>query len=475
MIRTRFAPSPTGFMHLGNLRTALYCYLFAKNGGGKFILRIEDTDREREVKGAVDIIYATLERCGMVLDESPKNPGKVAPYVQSERLDIYLKHAKELVKLKGAYYCFCDKERLESLKDENGIRKYDKHCLSLSEEEVNKRIKTESFVIRQNVPETGVSSYTDLVYGNVAVECKELEDNILIKSDGYPTYNFANVVDDYLMGITHVFRGCEYLSSTPKYNLIYRAFGWKEPNYIHLPLIMRDHSHKLSKRHGDANFEDFYEKGYLPEAIINYIALLGWSPKNNAEKMSLPELIASFSISGINKSQSIFDADKLKWLNSLYIKELSQENFLTLATPYFDKCGLKGRFNYALLASLLQTRVDFLGEIPEKVNFINDFEGYSLDLFNHEKMKTNASVAKALLPHACEALKNLNDFTHQSISEALTKKSEELNVKKGQILWCVRIAITGKESTPGGATEMAELFGKEECVRRIKYSINKIN
>ena len=343
MVRTRFAPSPTGFMHIGNLRTALYAYLYAKRNEGKFILRIEDTDQERLVDGAMEIIYSTLKSSGIIHDEGADIGGDYGPYIQSQRRDIYMEYALKLVELGGAYYCFCSKERLSSLSD-SSIKKYDKHCLNLSDEEIKSRTKNgEKYVIRQNIPTCGVSSYYDLVYGEISVNCEDMEDNILIKSDGFPTYNFANVVDDHLMQISHVIRGSEYLSSTPKYNLIYDSFGWERPIYMHLPPIMKDATRKLSKRYGDANYEDFIKKGYLKDAIINYIALLGWSPKNNTEKLSLDELINMFSVDGISKSSSIFDENKLKWLNKEYIKELSIEQFNSIAEPYYEKSKVKDK------------------------------------------------------------------------------------------------------------------------------------
>ena len=363
-VRTRFAPSPTGFMHIGNLRTALYAYLYAKHNGGDFILRIEDTDRERFVEGAIDVIYSTLKKSGIEHDEGPDKDGGVGPYVQSERKDLYKKYAEELVARGGAYYCFCDKERLAGLTDDKGVRKYDKHCLHLSKEEVAAKLAAGvPYVIRQNIPEEGMTEYEDMVYGTIRVPCADMEDEVLLKSDGMPTYNFANVVDDHLMKISHVIRGNEYLSSTPKYNLMYDAFGWERPRYMHLPPIMKDAQRKLSKRYGDANFEDFIAKGYLPEAIVNYIALLGWAPKSNQEKMTLNELIELFDESGVNKSPSVFDEVKMKWLNGLYIKEMPEEEFLREATPWFEKSAAKG-YDYALLAKLLQGRIEIFGEIP---------------------------------------------------------------------------------------------------------------
>ncbi|MDE5617898.1 MAG: glutamate--tRNA ligase, partial [Clostridia bacterium] len=366
-VRTRFAPSPTGFMHIGNLRTCLYAYLFAKKEGGKFILRIEDTDQGRLVEGAVDVIYRTLEKAGIYHDEGPDKDGGYGPYVQSERKGMYMKYAEKLVELGGAYYCFCTKERLDTLDNGSGIKKYDKHCLALSKEEVDAKLAAGvPFVIRQNIPKEGVSEYDDVVYGHIAVPNADMEDNILIKSDGMPTYNFANVVDDHLMAITHVIRGMEYLSSTPKYNLMYDAFGWERPKYIHLPPIMKDAQRKLSKRYGDANFEDFLAKGYLPEAIVNYIALLGWSPKGNEEKLSMDELRQQFGVDGLSKSPSIFDEAKMRWLNGEYIKAMTVKEFTDVAYPYYEDSDIKGKFDYDKLSKLLIPRTEILSEIPEK-------------------------------------------------------------------------------------------------------------
>ncbi|MFA5449621.1 MAG: glutamate--tRNA ligase [Clostridia bacterium] len=471
-VRTRFAPSPTGFMHIGNLRTGLYAYLFARANNGKFILRIEDTDSEREVPGAVDFIYRTLSAAGITTDEGPLNGGAFAPYVQSERKEIYLRYAKELVALGGAYPCFCDKARLESLTDENGNRKYDKHCLSLSKEEVALRIAAgESFVIRQNIPLSEKTAYTDLVYGEIVVDTADLEDNVLLKSDGMPTYNFANVVDDHLMQISHVIRGTEYLSSTPKYNLIYNSFGWTPPQYIHLPPIMKDAQRKLSKRYGDANFEDFLAKGYLPHTVINYIALLGWSPKNNEEKFTMDELIALFGVEGLSRSGSIFDEDKMRWLNGLYIKELSPEDFAKKAAPYYDSSAIKGKYDYDKFNRLLHTRIDIFGEIPDKVKFITEFGAFDTELFLHKKNKITYPIAKTALEGAISALSALTDFSETAISDALILKCEELGLKKGQMFWVVRVGATGQAITPGGAIEMLDILGKQESLERLKFSL----
>lgn len=470
-VRTRFAPSPTGFMHIGNLRTALYAFLYAKSNGGDFILRIEDTDREREVEGAVDLIYRTLETAGFTIDESPLLGGDYGPYIQSHRKSIYKEYAEKLVELGGAYYCFCDKERLESLTDENGNRKYDKHCLKLTKEEVAEKLAAGvPYVIRQNIPLSGMTEYDDLVFGKIQIDCADLEDNVLLKSDGLPTYNFANVVDDHLMQISHVIRGTEYLSSTPKYNLIYDSFGWERPQYMHLTPIMKDAQRKLSKRYGDANFEDFIGKGYLPEAIINYIALLGWSPKSNTEKMTMQELIDTFNVEGLSKSGSIFDEEKMKWLNSQYIKELAPEKFLELATPWFDKSVIKGNYDYAKFARLIQSRIDVLSEIPDKVEFIEDFKEYELSLYEHKKLKIDNATALNSVNLAIESLKDFSDFSNDALFAYLAEKAEQNGIKKGQLFWCVRVAVSGYAVTPGGATELMELLGKEKTLARLQFS-----
>ena len=471
-VRTRFAPSPTGFMHIGNLRTALYCYLFAKQNGGDFVLRIEDTDVERTVDGAIDIIYKTLKESNIKVDEGPLQGGEYGPYVQTQRKDIYMKYALELVEKGAAYYCFCDKERLDSLVGENGIKRYDKHCLHLSKEEVAMRLaRGDKWVIRQNMPTEGVSEFDDLVFGHVTVPNNELEDQILIKSDGLPTYNFANVIDDHLMKISHVMRGNEYLSSTPKYNLLYDAFGWEHPKYIHLTPIMKDAQRKLSKRHGDANFNDFTEKGFLPEAIINYIALLGWSPKGEEEKFSMDELIEKFSISGLSRSSSIFDEAKMKWLNGEYIKELDFDKFMELATPFFDKSKVKGLYDYRKLGVLIQSRIEILSEIPEKVDFLAEFTPATSEMYLNKKFKIDEALAKAVLEASIKELENYNNWTIDGLHEAIAKISEKLEVKPGVVYTVLRIALTGVMVTPGGSPEMADILGKDESIKRLKESI----
>ncbi len=468
-VRTRFAPSPTGYMHIGNLRTALYGYLYAKKQGGKFILRLEDTDSKRYVEDAVQIIYDTLKDAGIRYDEGPDIGGDYGPYIQSERAEIYKEYAKKLVELGGAYYCFCDKERLESLKDENGVGRYDKHCLHLSKEEVEEKLAAGvPYVIRQNVPEEGSGTYEDMVYGTVTVDFKEIEDGILLKSDGMPTYNFANVIDDHLMGITHVIRGSEYLSSTPKYNLMYDAFGWERPVYIHLPPIMKNAHEKLSKRNGDASYQDLVNKGYIKEAIINYIALLGWSPKSNQEKMSLQELEENFSLSGLNKSPAIFDEPKLRWLSGEYIREMSDEKFAALAMPFLKKSKAYGKYSDEKLLKILKPRVEVLEDIPSKIDFLEEYEKFDAALYFNKKMKSDAELAKTVLPAAEKVLAQTQNYENSALYAALVELAQSLGMKNGQVLWCVRVALTGKENTPGGASEMAELLGKERCLERLE-------
>ena len=474
-VRTRFAPSPTGFMHLGGLRTALNACLYAKHNGGDFILRIEDTDRERFVDGALEVIYSSLLSSGLKYDEGPDVGGNFGPYTQSERKPIYMDYAKKLIELGGAYYCFCSKERLESLTDENGNRKYDKHCLKLSKEEVERRIQNgESYVIRQNIPLEGKSSYEDLIYGTIEVDYQDLEDNILIKSDGMPTYNFANVIDDHLMGITHVIRGTEYLSSTPKYNLMYDAFGWERPVYIHLPTIMKDATRKLSKRYGDANFDDFISKGYIEEAIINYVALLGWCPKNNAEKMTLNEMIELFDLTGISKSPSIFDEVKLRWLNGEYLKAMDDEEFIKRATPFFEKTPIYGKYDVNKIAKLIKSRIEILSDIEEKTSFFNEVKPFDNSLYENKKQKTDSLLAKKVLPFIASALEEISDFTNDTLFASLSALSEKLEIKSRQLFYVLRIALTGLEVTPGGATEVLEILGKEESINRVKNAINNL-
>ena len=471
MVRTRFAPSPTGFLHVGGLRTALYAYLYAKKAGGKFILRIEDTDLERTVPGAVELIYRTLNETGLHYDEGPDVGGEYGPYIQTERKNVYMEYARKLIESGDAYYCFCSKERLDKL-HKDGATKYDKHCQrTVSREEAERRIAAgEKYVIRQNIPAEGVSSYTDLVFGEIKVDYNDLEDNILIKSDGYPTYNFANVIDDHLMHITHVIRGTEYLSSTPKYNLLYDALGFERPQYIHLQPIMRDAHQKLSKRHGDANYEDFIAKGYLKDAIVNYIALLGWSPKDNREKLTLAEMEEMFSLDGISKSASIFDEQKMRWLNSLYVKELSAEEYHARALPFYERLAYLKALDLAYLSTLLHGRTEVFSDVQKLTEFITKFDGFDTELFVNQKWKTDATLAAKLLPDLIALAGSEWDTLH----DALNAYAEQNGYKKGQVLWIFRIALTGAASTPGGATEMATLFGKKESLRRLAVALEKV-
>ena len=470
-VRTRFAPSPTGFMHVGNLRTGLYAYLFAKKNGGTFILRIEDTDQGRYVEGATDAIFRTLKTAGIDYDEGPGKEKDGMIYVQSQRKHLYKKYALELVKKGGAYYCFCGKRNVT----DGGVGKYDKHCAHLSQAEVDAKLAAgEPYVIRMRVPETdGASEYDDMVYGHISVAYKDMDDMILLKSDGMPTYNFANVVDDHSMGVTHILRGNEYLSSTPQYNLLYDAFGWERPQYIHLAPIMRDHEHKLSKRNGDANFEDFVAKGYLPQAIVNYIALLGWSPKGNQEKLSMDELKEQFDVSGLSQSPSIFDGAKMRWLNAEYIRELSTEDFAKAALPFLQKSKAYGKYDTDMLLSLVQPRVETLGDIPALVDFLEEYDDFDLTLFDHQKNKTDAAVAKTVLTAAIPALESA-EWTNDAIFAALCDVTTALGVKKAAVMWCVRIAATARAVTPGGASEMAVLLGKEETLRRLARTLARL-
>ena len=477
-VRTRFAPSPTGYLHIGGLRTALYGYLYAKKQGGKFILRLEDTDTARYVKDSVQLIYDTLKNSGVVYSEGPDVGGDYGPYVQSERKDIYKKYAEELVKRGGAYYCFCDEERISSLRDENGNVRYDKHCLHLSKEEIEANLKAgKPYVIRQNIPLEGTSSYEDLVYGTISVDNKDMEDGVLLKSDGMPTYNFANVVDDHLMAISHVIRGIEYLSSTPKYNLMYDCFGWERPTYIHLPPIMKDEHQKLSKRNGDASYQDLIDKGYIKEAIINYIALLGWSPKSNQEKFSLKELEEAFSLEGLSKSPSIFDPVKLGWLSGEYIKEMDTDALYGLALPFLEKSKLWGKdYDLKKILELVKTRIETLQEIPEKIDFFEEFGAFDNALYEHKKMKTDTEVAKTVLPEIIRTLEAIpeKDFTLERIHDDCMALPEKLGMKNGQVLWPMRVALSGKESTPGGAFELADILGKERSLDRLRFSLDRL-
>ena len=478
-IRTRFAPSPTGYMHIGNLRTALYEYLIAKSQGGKFILRIEDTDQERLVEGATDVIYNTLRMTGLHHDEGPDIGGDYGPYIQSERMGMYMDYAKELVEKGQAYYCFCTKERLESLKESNAegaaFAKYDRHCLHLSPEEVQAKLDAGvPYVIRQKMPDSGTTTFTDVVYGEITVDNAELDDQILMKADGFPTYNFANVVDDHLMCITHVVRGSEYLSSTPKYNLLYEAFGWEPPVYVHLPAVMRDAHHKLSKRHGDKSFEDLINEGYLVDAIVNYIALLGWSPGDTREIFTLKELEECFDISGLSKSPSIFDIKKLTWMNGEYMKNMDFEKFYALAEPKLTEALDGTGLDLKKIAELLQKRLETLNDIPGLVAFFKELPEYGTELYTHKKMKTNDEIALSSLKAALPVLEGLEDWNTQSIHDALMALVGELGIKNGQLLWPVRTALSGEPTSPGGAMELADILGKEESLRRIRVGIEKL-
>ncbi len=473
MIRTRFAPSPTGYMHIGNLRTALYEFLIAKSQGGSFILRIEDTDQERFVEGATDVIYKTLEMSGITHDEGPDIGGDYGPYVQSERKNDYIEYAKQLIEKGEAYYCFCTKERLESLKTEAGgetITHYDRHCLSLSKEEIEENLKNGvPYVIRQKIKE-GTTTFHDEVYGSITVDNSELEDQILIKADGYPTYNFANVIDDHLMNITHVVRGSEYLSSTPKYNLLYEAFGWDIPTYIHLPAVMKDQHQKLSKRNGDASFQDLVAKGYLPEAIINYIALLGWSPSVNQEIFTMDELIKIFDIKGLSKSPAIFDIVKLTWMNGEYIKKMDADKFYELALPYLKE-SVKSNVDLKMLAGFIQSRIGTFNDIAEMVDFVDTLPEYSPELYIHKKMKTNLENSLESLEKSVPFLKEQTEWTNEALYQSLTAFAQEQGVKNGVVLWPIRTALSGKPTSPCGATELCVLFGKEETIKRLEKGI----
>lgn len=477
-VRTRYAPSPTGYMHVGNLRTALYAYLIAKHDNGTFILRIEDTDQERYVEGAVEVIYNTLKLTGLNHDEGPDVGGSVGPYVQSERREIYIEYAKKLIDRGEAYYCFCTKERLDALREESEAKKvtftYDKHCLHLSKEEIESKLAAgEPYVIRQNNPKTGSTSFEDVIYGTITVDNSELDDMILIKSDGLPTYNFANVVDDHLMGITHVVRGNEYLSSSPKYNRLYEAFGWEIPVYVHCPPIMKDAHTKLSKRNGDASFEDLVAKGYLKNAILNYVSLLGWNPVNNQEIFTLAELIEQFNYKNINKSPAIFDTEKLKWMNGEYIKKLSPEEFHTAALPYYKSIEGKG-LNLVKISELLQGRVSVLSEIPDHIDFFEELPDYSIELYIHKKMKTTYENSLMSLQSILPVLEDFPEWNNEALYNAMIALVEKMGIKNGQLLWPVRTALSGKASSPGGASELAELLGKDESIKRIKIGIEKL-
>ncbi len=479
-IRTRYAPSPTGKMHVGNLRSALYEFLIAKHDGGDFMLRIEDTDQERFVEGATEIIYRTMEKTGLIHDEGPDKDGGYGPYIQSERMKtgIYLKYAKELIEKGEAYYCFCDKERLDSLRTEvvegKEISIYDKHCLSLSKEEIEKNLaEGKPYVIRQNNPNEGSTTFHDELYGDITVDNEQLDDMILIKTDGYPTYNFANVVDDHTMNITHVVRGNEYLSSSPKYQRLYDAFGWQSPVYVHLPLITDENHKKLSKRSGHSSFEDLLEQGFVTEAIVNYIALLGWSPEDNNEIFSLDQLIKDFDYHRISKSPAVFDIVKLRWMNGEYIKAMDFDKYLEMAMPYIDDT-VHSDVDKTKLASWVKTRIETFPDIKEHLDFVDLLPDYDIEMYTHKKMKTNAETSLEVLKDIVPVLEAHDDYSNDSLYALIMKYVEEKGYKNGYVLWPIRTAVSGKQMTPAGATELMELFGKDETIRRIKAGIAKL-
>ena len=480
-VRTRFAPSPTGKMHVGNLRTALYEFLIAKHDGGDFVLRIEDTDRERYVEGAVDIIYRTLAETGLVHDEGPDKDGGYGPYIQSERQasGLYLEYAKKLIESGHAYYCFCDKERLESLKttvsdDGKEITVYDKHCLSLTPEEIQANLDAgKPYVIRINMPTEGTTTFNDDLYGEITVENKELDDMILIKSDGYPTYNFANVVDDHLQEITHVVRGNEYISSSPKYQRLYEAFGWDVPKYVHLPLITDEEHKKLSKRSGHSSYEELVEQGFLPEAIVNYIALLGWSPEDNREIFTLDELIQNFDYLKINKSPSVFDINKLKWMNGEYIKAMDNEKFYEMALPYVKEV-IKKDLDLNMIMDMVKTRIELFPEIPEMIDFFEDMPDYDIEMYTHKKMKTNSENSLEVLEELLPILEGTDDYSVDGLHDLVFEYIAKKECKNGQALWPLRTAVSGKQMTPAGAFEIMNVIGKDETLNRIKIGIEKL-
>ena len=475
-VRTRFAPSPTGRMHVGNLRTALYAYLIAKHEGGDFILRIEDTDQERYVEGAVDIIYRTLEKTGLLHDEGPDKDGGVGPYVQSERQaqGIYLEYAKKLIEKGEAYYCFCDKERLESLRQTvagKEIIVYDKHCLHLSKEEIEEKLTAGvPYVIRQNNPQTGTTTFHDEIYGDITVDNAELDDMILIKSDGYPTYNFANVVDDHLMGITHVVRGNEYLSSSPKYNRLYEAFGWDVPVYVHCPLITNEEHQKLSKRCGHSSYEDLIEQGFLTEAVVNFVALLGWSPADNREIFSLEELVKAFDYHHMSKSPAVFDYTKLKWMNGEYIKAMDFDSYFEMAEPYIRKVITRD-YDIRKIAEMVKTRIEIFPDIENLIDFFEELPEYDTAMYTHKKMKTTEESSLEVLTEILPVLEAQQDYSNDALYQTLCDFVAEKGCKNGYVLWPLRTAVSGKQMTPAGATEIMEIIGKEESLKRIRTGI----
>ena len=480
-IRTRFAPSPTGKMHVGNLRTALYAFLIAKHEDGDFLIRIEDTDQERFVEGATEIIYRTMDGAGLHHDEGPDKEGSVGPYVQSERVKsgLYMDHAKALVEKGGAYYCFCGKDRLGSLKEaaeeKKEVFRYDKHCLSLSKEEVQSRLDAgDAFVIRQNNPMEGKTTFKDVIYGEITVDNAELDDMILIKSDGYPTYNFANVVDDHLMGITHVVRGNEYLSSSPKYNRLYEAFEWEVPTYVHVPLITDESHKKLSKRSGHSSYEDLLEQGFLKDAIVNFTALLGWSPSDNQEIFTLEELIKAFDYTSINKSPAVFDMKKLAWMNSEYIKKMDEATFLENALPEVGKVISDGDMDLKAIALMTQPRIERFTEVADMIDFFQEVPDYDIALYNHKRMKTNPENSLENLTALLPVLEGHDDWSVDGLHDLVMAFVEEKGMKNGQILWPLRTILSGKESTPGGAFDIAAILGKEKSLDRIRQGLEKL-
>lgn len=480
IVRTRFAPSPTGYMHIGNLRTALYSYLLAKANDGKFIVRIEDTDRERLVDGAVDVILKTLKDTGLTYDEGPVVGGDFGPYIQSERKDIYKKYAQELVDKGYAYYCFCTKERLDSLHKEGEIGAgYDRHCRDLSKEEIEKNLaEGKPYVIRQKMPLEGVTGYDDAIFGHIETENSELQDQILMKADGFPTYNFCHIVDDHLMGVTHVVRGSEYLTSTPKYVLLYDAFGWERPVYCHLPLIMGKNEDgsvsKLSKRHGAVSFQDLLKNGYLPEAIVNYLAFLGWCPKDTTEEFfTLDELTKIFDLEGISKAPAVFDYEKLAWYNSHYIKELPLDKFMEMAKPYYSE-ELKAYADDERLAAMVQTRISAFPEVNEKASFAAELPEFDNQLYVNKKNKTTGEMAEKVLAEVIPVLENCGQWDNDTLFETLKEFASKLELKAGAVMWIVRIAVSGMAVTPGGATELMTVLGKEESLSRLKTSLSRL-
>ncbi len=477
-VRTRFAPSPTGYMHVGNLRTALYTFLIARSMKGKFILRIEDTDQERFIEGATEVIYKTMKKCGLTHDEGPDIGGPAGPYIQTERREIYARYAELLIELGGAYRCFCNKEDASETEVAEGkaIHKYDGRCSRLTQSEIDEKMASGvPYVIRQKIPRGGQTTFLDAIFGEITVDNDTLDDNVLIKSDGLPTYNFANVVDDHLMGITHVVRGSEYLSSAPKYNLLYSSFGWEVPVYVHCSPVMRDAHNKMSKRHGDPSYEDLLEQGFVSEAIVNYVALLGWSPGGEREIFSLPELIGIFDIKGVSKSPAIFDIEKLKYFNSEYLRSIPLETFHELALPYIREGIPTANTDTRAVAELLKPRCEKLTDIPEKITFFEALPEYSCELYVHKKSKTNEEISLDMLIKVLPVLESLSDWSQESLRNSLISFAEKLEVKNSLLLWPLRIAVSGTLVTPGGAVEICRILGKDESLRRIKIGICKLS